>query len=250
MQSLGELCALDGQVAVVTGAATGIGAAVARRFAAAGARLFLIDLDEARLVPLARDLGADWQTVDVSDWAAADRQGYSIEADILVNCAGLYPSGPVLELDEAHWDRLLDVNLKAVMRMTQQFGRGMVARGRGAIVNIASVQALRPTAGKAAYAASKAGVVAFTQVAARELAPAVRVNAVAPGPILTEAARNAAAQLTDEASARAAKRLAQVPLGRMGDPDEVARVVQFLASPAAAFVTGATWTIDGGVLLG
>ena len=248
MQSLGDLFALGGQTAVVTGAATGIGEAVARRLAAAGARLMLVDLDETRVAAVAADLGAQWLAADVSDWGAADRVSAAVDADILVNSAGLYPSGPLLELDEAHWDLLLDVNLKATMRMTQALGRGMVARGRGAIVNIASVQSFRPTAGKAAYAASKAGVVALTQVSAIELAPAVRVNAVAPGPILTEAAK-ASVAARPEGVAFIARRLSQVPVGRMGEPDEVARVVQFLVSPAAGFVTGATWTIDGGALL-
>ncbi|MDO9487679.1 MAG: SDR family oxidoreductase, partial [Sphingomonadaceae bacterium] len=179
----------------------------------------------------------------------AEQVAAAFDADILINCAGLYPSGPLLDLDEAHWDRLLDVNLKATMRMTQAIGRGMVERGRGSIVNIASVQAFRPTAGKAAYAASKAGVIALTQVSAIELAPAVRVNAVTPGPIMTDVVKAAIARGGASAPVTA-RRITQVPLGRLGEPDEVARVVQFLASPAAAFVTGAAWTIDGGALLG
>lgn len=248
MQDLAALCSLAGQGAVITGAASGIGEAVARRFAAAGARLLLVDVDEDRLAAVATALGAEAIAGDLADWAMADRIAAAMDADILVNSAGMFPSGPVLELDEAHWDRLLDVNLKAAMRMTQALGRGMVARGRGAIVNIASIQGIRPTAGKAAYAASKAGLIALTQVSARELAPVVRVNAVAPGPILTEAIKALVAQAGG--ATPAGRQLSQVPLGRMGEPDEVACVVQFLASPAAAFVTGATWTIDGGALLG
>lgn len=247
MQALAELLSLDGQSAVVTGAASGIGEAVARRFAAAGARLLLVDLDAGRLAHVAADLGAEALAGDITDWGTADRVASAIDADLLVNCAGLFPSAPVLDLDESHWDRLLDVNLKAAMRMTQALGRGMVARGRGAIVNIASIQGLRPTAGKAAYAASKAGLIALTQVSARELAPAVRVNAVAPGPILTDTIKAAIARAAGAPST--GRQVSQVPLGRMGEPDEVARVVQFLASPAAAFVTGATWAIDGGALL-
>lgn len=248
MQDLAALCSLAGQGAVITGAASGIGEAVARRFAAAGARLLLVDVDEDRLAAVATALGAEAIAGDLADWAMADRIAAAMDADILVNSAGMFPSGPVLELDEAHWDRLLDVNLKAAMRMTQALGRGMVTRGRGAIVNIASIQGIRPTAGKAAYAASKAGLIALTQVSARELAPVVRVNAVAPGPILTEAIKALVAQAGG--ATPAGRQLSQVPLGRMGEPDEVACVVQFLASPAAAFVTGATWTIDGGALLG
>jgi NAD(P)-dependent dehydrogenase (short-subunit alcohol dehydrogenase family) len=246
VEGLDALCSLAGQKAVVTGAASGIGEAVARRFAAAGAELLLVDLDEARLAAVAADLGAAAVATDITDWSAAARIAETLDADILVNCAGLFPSGAVLELDEAHWDRLLDVNLKAAMRMTQALGAGMVARGRGSVVNIASIQALRPSAGKAAYAASKAGLVAFTQVAARELAPAVRVNAVAPGPILTDAIK---ARLAAGGIPQGSRQVTQVPVGRMGEPDEIARVVLFLASPAAGFVTGATWLIDGGAML-
>lgn len=249
MQGLGDLCALRGHLAIVTGAATGIGEAVARRFADAGAELLLIDRDESLLASVASALGAQSRVADVTDWDMAEAVAAATPADILVNCAGLYPSGPLLELDEAHWDRLLDVNLKATMRMTQAVGRRMVERGRGSIVNIASVQAFRPTAGKAAYAASKAGVVALTKVSAIELAPAVRVNAVTPGPIMTDVVKAAIARGGGTAPITA-RRITQVPLGRLGEPDEVARVVQFLASPAAAFVTGAAWTIDGGALLG
>jgi NAD(P)-dependent dehydrogenase (short-subunit alcohol dehydrogenase family) len=249
MRGLGDLCALDGHRAIITGAATGIGEAVARRFADAGAELLLVDRDAALLATVAGALGARSQVADVTDWDMAERIAAAIDSDILVNCAGLYPSGPLLELDEAHWDRLLDVNLKATMRMTQAVGRGMVDRGRGSIVNIASVQAFRPTAGKAAYAASKAGVIALTSVSAIELAPAVRVNAVTPGPIMTDVVKAAIARGGATAPITA-RRISQVPLGRLGEPDEVARVVQFLASPAAAFVTGAAWTIDGGALLG
>lgn len=249
MQGLGDLCSLRGHLAIVTGAATGIGEAVARRFADAGAELLLIDRDEKLLASVASALGAQSRVADVTDWDMAEEVAAAIPADILVNCAGLYPSGPLLELDEAHWDRLLDVNLKATMRMTQAIGRRMVERGRGSIVNIASVQAFRPTGGKAAYAASKAGVVALTKVSAIELAPAVRVNAVTPGPIMTDVVKAAIARGGGTAPITA-RRISQVPLGRLGEPDEVARVVQFLASPAAGFVTGAAWTIDGGALLG
>lgn len=243
---LDELCSLSAQGAVITGAASGIGEAVARRFAAAGADLLLVDLDEARLARVGDELGARSVACDITDWDAASRIAASFDADILVNCAGLFPSGSILELDEAHWDRMFDVNLKAAMRMTQALGAGMVARGRGSIVNIASIQGLRPSAGKAAYAASKAGLISFTQVAARELAPAVRVNAVAPGPILTDVIK---ARLAAEGVPAGSRGVGQVPVGRMGEPDDIARIVQYLASPAAGFVTGATWLIDGGSIL-
>ena len=258
MISFDALLNLEGRTAVVTGAGAGIGRATAQRFAASGATLVLADLNMEK----AQETGASlppsirWEAmqIDVSDWASGDALAAKAHnsfggADILVNCAGLFPSMPTLELTERHWDQLLDVNLKGSMRLSQCLAPQMIARGGGAIVNVASIQAFRPGAGKAAYASSKAGVVALTQVLARELAASlVRVNAVAPGPIMTETI--AAAVKAAGVQPSSGRTLAQVPLGRFGEPDEIARVIHFLATPAAAFVTGATWLVDGGAFLG
>jgi 3-oxoacyl-[acyl-carrier protein] reductase/2-deoxy-D-gluconate 3-dehydrogenase len=178
---------------------------------------------------------------------AVDRFG---RLDVLVNCAGLYPSSPALDLDEAHWDGLLDVNLKGAMAVSQACARRMRDLGHGgAIVNIASIQALRPKPGKAAYAASKAGLIALTQVLAQELAAhGVRVNALVPGPVLTEGAAAAGAGLADAEAARAAY-VSRLPLGRFGTPDEIAVAAHFLASPAAGWITGAALVVDGGAVL-
>jgi len=258
MDDFNALTGLAGKVAVVTGAASGIGRAVAARLSAAGASLVAADLDEAGAHAAAAGLSAagaaaigvggdvrDWQAGEALAEAATQRFG---ALDILVNCAGLFPSAAALELDEAHWDLVLDVNLKGALNVSQACGRRMRDLGRGgAIVNIASIQALHPRAGKAAYASSKAGLIALTQVLAQELAPhRVRVNAVAPGPVMSEGAA-AAGEAASEA-ARAAY-IARLPLGRFGTPDEVAVAVQFLASPAAGWITGATLVIDGGALL-
>jgi len=258
MDDFNALTGLAAKVAVITGAGSGIGRAVAARLAAAGASVVAADLDEASAQTAAATLSATGaQAVgiggDVRDWATGEALAQAAMSrfgalDILVNCAGLFPSRPGLELDEAHWDLLLDVNLKGALSVSQACGRRMRDLGRGgAIVNIASIQGLRPRAGKAAYAASKAGLIALTQVLAQELAPhGVRVNAVAPGPVITEGAATVGGEGSE--AARAAY-IARLPLGRFGAPDEVAVAVQFLASPAASWITGATLVIDGGAIL-
>ena len=258
MDDFNGLTGLAGRGAVVTGAGSGIGRAVAARLAAAGASVVAADIDETTAQAAAAALSAagaravgvggdvrDWATGEVLAQVALSRFG---ALDILINGAGLFPSGPALDLDEAHWDLVLDVNLKGALNVSQACGRRMRDLGRGgAIVNIASIQGLHPRAGKAAYASSKAGLIALTKVLAQELAPhGVRVNAVAPGPVLTEGATAAGG---DGSEAARAAYIARLPLGRFGRPDEIAVAVQFLASPAAGWITGATLVIDGGALL-
>lgn len=237
---------LDGRLAIVTGAASGIGRCIARHLGLAGARLLLVDRDEAGLAAAQGEMpGAAILALDISRWSIDDALAAALGGDapaILINGAGLFPSRKILDLDEPHWDAVIDVNLKGAVRMAQLVGRVMRDAGTGgAIVNIGSVQGLRPGMGKAAYAASKAGLAAATQVMAREFAPfGIRVNAVAPGPVLTEATQGAI-----EAGGGAP---GTVPPG-VAQPDEIARVVHFLASPAASFVNGAIWTVDGGATL-
>lgn len=241
-------------VAVVTGAARGIGRAVALRLARDGYDVALLDtIPEAEAV--AEDIrrlgrGALFVGADVSDpdqVAAAERR---VAADlgtvrVLVNDAGVYPRSAALELDWSTWQRVLDVNLGGTFLCSRMFAARMVGGDGGAIVNIASSKAVTGAAEGAHYAASKGGIVALTKSLAMEWAPTVRVNAVLPGLTMTDLARGSGAS-DDDIRARAR---AKVPLGRVGEPDDVAGVVAFLAGPDAAYMTGASLHVNGGSLM-
>ncbi len=257
---------LTGRHAIVTGAAMGIGFAIARRFLEAGADVLLVDLDQAALREAAERLaGADGKVetlvLDVADDDAGERMVARCVAafgslDILVNNAGIFPQAPVLAMSAQLLDRVLRVNLRGLVLASRAAGRQLVTQGRGgAIVNIASVDALHPSmVGLAAYDASKGGVWMFTRSLALELAPhGVRVNAIAPGGVRTEGTSRPleGSGMTAEQAARVQAEFvrAKVPLGRMGDPDDIATTAVFLASAASAYMTGALLVVDGGMLL-
>ena len=243
---------LAGKTAVVTGATRGIGRAIALTLAAEGADVLVHgrDADAGRgVVAAIEGLGrrAAWHASDLGDaGAGAGVTAAALAAfgrlDILVNNAGLFQRKPALELDEAEWDRLLDVNLRGAFFCAQAAARAMRDRGAGGIiVNVASDAAwsggINPCAH---YAASKAGMVSFTRSLARELAPfGIRVNAIAPGLITTDMGGTAGSTLPD----------LRIPLGREGTPEEVAAVVAFLASDEASYVTGANLNLSGGLFL-
>ncbi|HEX8163468.1 MAG TPA: glucose 1-dehydrogenase [Pyrinomonadaceae bacterium] len=246
---------LAGRVALVTGASSGIGRATALAFAAAGARVALVGrggeaLQEVEREIAARD-GAAWSiAADVTREADAERAvTETVERfgglDVLVNAAGILSNGTVETTTLAAWDEMLNINLRAVFHL-MQLSVPHLKRRPGNIVNVSSVTGLRAFPGVLAYCVSKAGVDQLTRCAALELAPAgIRVNAVNPGVVRTEIHRRGGMQEEAYAAFLEHSRTTH-PIGRVGTPDEVADLILFLASERAAWITGATYSIDGG----
>jgi 2-deoxy-D-gluconate 3-dehydrogenase len=255
---------LSGDAAVVTGGGHGIGEAICRRLAQSGADLVVVDSDQSNARRVARDLttgprraiavDGDVRDPETATRAVAGAMDQLGRLDILVNCAGIYPSTPVLDLTEQQWDDVIDVNLKGSFLFSQAAGRVMAASGGGVIVNMASRAGLRARPGVVAYSAAKAGVVVLTQGLAMELAEdGIRVNAVAPGPVATEqSAAAAAAKVAGTGKAPEQWQedyRSRIPLRRFAEADEIALAVLFLASPASSFITGTVITVDGGAML-
>ena len=240
---------LQGKVVIVTGAAQGIGAACAQRFAREGAKLVLADVNDAAGEALAAQLQAMYVHCDVSSKPQIDALVQKALAahgclDVLVNNAGIFKAAAFLEVSEADFDAVIAVNLKGSFLMAQAAARAMVARQtQGSIINMSSVNGVLAIPSIASYNMSKGGINQLTRVAALALADhGIRVNAVAPGTIATELA--AKAVLTDEAAK--AKILSRTPMRRLGLPAEIADVVAWLASDAASYITGEIITVDGG----
>ena len=242
-----------GKVAVVTGAANGIGAACAELFAASGASVALWDIDGAAAEALAAALpgGTQAHAAMACDVSRIEQVGRAVSTtlerlghiDILVNNAGIFRAAAFLEVTEADWDAVLAVNLKGAFLVGQAVARVMAARGGGAIVNMSSVNGTLAIPSIASYNASKGAINQLTRAMALALAEqGIRVNAVAPGTIATELARQAVLG-SDEARARI---MSRTPLGRLGEPAEVAQVCAFLASDAASYMTGEIVVVDGG----
>jgi NAD(P)-dependent dehydrogenase (short-subunit alcohol dehydrogenase family) len=252
----------DGKVALVTGAAMGLGAAIATAFAAEGAAVGLLDVDEDALAgTVASITRAGGRAVpivgDVSRAEAAERAIGTVVSefgglDVLVNNAGVVRYGELPRFSEEDWDYVLDINLKGMYQTSRFAIPEMRKRGNGAIVNLASVQAYWSHQGAVAYSASKGGIVAFTRALALDHArEGIRVNAVAPGTVLTPMVRDAAQRSNPENPEAALAEFAQShPIGRLIQPEEVASVVLFLASDKAAVVTGITIPVDGGLMAG
>jgi NAD(P)-dependent dehydrogenase (short-subunit alcohol dehydrogenase family) len=244
---------LAGKVAIVTGAASGIGAAAVRAFAAEGAAVMALDVDAERGPAVAAEVeGAAFRRCDVSvDEDVAGMVAETAERfgrpDLLFNNAGVMPGGTLLDQSLADWERVMAVNLRGVFLCSRHVVAAMRG-GPGSIVNTASPTALLGYPGLVAYSASKGGVLALTRALAVELAPAIRVNAVVPGTTRTGILEGYLDTVADR-DAALAEFERQHPLGRIAAPEDVAAAAVYLASDDSAFVTGSTLTVDGGLTI-
>ncbi|NIM50277.1 MAG: 3-oxoacyl-[acyl-carrier-protein] reductase [Gemmatimonadales bacterium] len=241
---------LTGRVALVTGGARGIGHAIAGRLLEAGAHVAISDVKGAP--EAAAELSGKGKThgvtANVSDPGQVEHSVIEVEKelgpiDILINNAGITRDGMLVRMGDQEWDSVLAVNLKAAFSMTKLVARGMMKRRWGRIVNIASVVGLTGNRGQANYAASKAGLIGFTKAVAKELASRnVLVNAVAPGFIDTAMTKDLPDNVREAL-------MGQIPLGRLGSPEDVAKAVLFLVSDLADYITGQVVVVDGGMVM-
>ena len=244
----------EDQVAIVTGAGRGIGHAIAVRLASEGARVASVSRTEANAqrtaeeINAARANAAKAYAVDVSDHEAVQQIGARILeefgcVDILINNAGVTRDGLSMRMSIEDWDTVLNTNLKGAFNFVQAVQRPMIKQRSGRIINISSVIGLIGNAGQANYAASKAGLIGFTKSLAREVASrGITVNAVAPGLIETDMTK----VLSDDVRKNI---LSKIPLGALGQPDDIASAVAFLASAEAKYITGQVLTVDGGMVM-
>jgi len=243
---------LEGRVAVITGAGSGIGLATARRFAAEGAKVVAVDLNADAGKAAADEVGGDFVACDVADEGSVREMFEGVAArhgqvDIAFNNAGISPpdDDSILETGLEAWERVLRVNTTSVYLCCKYAIPIMQAQGKGSIINTASFVALMGAAtSQIAYTASKGGVLAMTRELGVQFArEGIRVNALCPGPVATPLLLELFAKDPD----RAARRLVHVPMGRFGNPEEIAAAVAFLASDDASFMTASTFVVDGGI---
>jgi 3-oxoacyl-[acyl-carrier protein] reductase len=241
---------LTGRVALVTGSTRGIGKSIAESLAASGAKVAVVGRDAGRASEIASAISAEARgyAADVGDSASVSALVENVEKDfgsldILINNAGLTRDNILFRIKDEDWDAVLDTNLRGAFVAIRAAARGMMKRRWGRIVNIASVVGLVGNKGQANYAASKAGLIGMTKSVAKELASRnILANVVAPGYIETDMT----SAMTDEAKTTL---FAQIPLGRLGTPNDIAGLVTFLSSDAAAYITGQTFVVDGGMVM-
>jgi 3-oxoacyl-[acyl-carrier protein] reductase len=244
----------ENQVAIVTGAGRGIGHAIALRLAQEGARVASVSRTEenakktADEINTARADSAKAFAVDVADHSAVQKIGAQIlegfgRIDVLVNNAGVTRDGLSMRMSMEDWDTVIDTNLKGAFNFSQAVMRSMITQRSGRIINISSVSGLTGNAGQANYAASKAGLIGLTKTLARELASrGITVNAVAPGFVVTDMT----GALSEEVKQTI---MAKIPLAKLGQPEDIAAAVAFLASAEANYITGQVLTVDGGMVM-
>lgn len=250
MQELFNVKTLDGQLALVTGASRGIGAAIAKSLAAAGATVIGTATSESGAAAISESLGSAGRGIvlDISQEESVDAAFKNMQAAegtpvIVVNNAGITRDNLLMRMKAEEWDSVLATNLTGVYRVCKASLRGMMKARHGRIINVASVIGVMGNAGQANYAAAKAGIIGFSKSLAREVGSRnITVNVVAPGFIDTDMTR----VLSEE---QRSAMLAQVPLARLGESADIANAVVFLASPAAAYVTGETLHVNGGMLM-
>ena len=240
---------LDGKTALVTGAGSGMGQAIAQEFAREGAKVACLDINAEAAKVTAQDIGGVAFACDIADPGAVATACALAETalgriDILVNCAGILDGyAPITETSDALWDRIMNVNLKGMFLVSRAVLPGMVARGTGAIVNISSIAGMVAGGGGAAYTASKHGVIGLTRQTSYDYGKhGIRANAICPGAIETAMTRD----ILNSGDMAVMELVRSVPAGRHGQPGEVAKLALYLASDEAGFVHGAVMAIDGG----
>ncbi len=241
---------IEGKVALVTGASSGIGRAIAKKFVENGAFVLGIARSEEKLKALKEELGDsfDYRVADVSDHGRAKEIVDELvkekgRIDILVNNAGITQDTLILRMDEGKWDRVININLKGAFNYSRHAASHMARQRSGVIINISSIVGIYGNAAQVNYAASKAGLIGLTKSLAKELGKrGIRVVAIAPGFIETPMTENLPQKIKDAV-------LEMTPLGRFGKPEEVANVALFLASDMASFITGAVIEVSGGLVI-
>lgn len=238
---------LEGDVAVITGGTSGIGKAIAKLFVEHGAKVIVFGTNVEKGQKAADEVHATFKQVDVADCQAVQTAIDQVIAehqkvDILVNCAGITLDNLMLKMKEEEWDKVIDVNLKSCFNTCKALMRPMIRAKKGKIINVSSVVGLMGNPGQTNYAASKAGMIGFTKALAKELGGRVHVNCIAPGYIETN--------MTDALnSAQKEAIIKNIPMGRIGRPEEIAHAALFLAGPWSSFITGQVITVDGGMVM-